>query len=64
MQLPEYYCAGSVKEKSDYVHFSLALPLYTHFTSPLNRYADIVVCKVYRVFDTYWRTGSMNNWEK
>uniref|UniRef100_A0A0N4V7R2 RNB domain-containing protein n=1 Tax=Enterobius vermicularis TaxID=51028 RepID=A0A0N4V7R2_ENTVE len=43
MQLPEYYCAGSVKEKSDYVHFSLALPLYTHFTSPLNRYADIVV---------------------
>uniref|UniRef100_A0A158R444 RNB domain-containing protein n=1 Tax=Syphacia muris TaxID=451379 RepID=A0A158R444_9BILA len=43
MQLPEYICAGSVKHKEEYAHFSLGVPLYTHFTSPLSRYADIMV---------------------
>lgn len=42
MQLPECYCAGAMKDKKDYAHFSLAVPLYAHFTSPINRYADIM----------------------
>jgi DIS3-like exonuclease 2 len=44
MQLATYFCSGdlNVSEK-DWGHYALAIPLYTHFTSPLRRYADIVV---------------------
>ena len=37
-----YFVAGKV-EPDQYGHFSLNLHLYTHFTSPLRRYADHVV---------------------
>lgn len=44
MQLATYFCSGdlNVGEK-DWGHYALAIPLYTHFTSPLRRYADIIV---------------------
>ena len=37
-----YFCTGYV-EQADYLHYGLAAPIYTHFTSPIRRYADVVV---------------------
>ncbi|XP_050233752.1 DIS3-like exonuclease 2 [Mercurialis annua] len=44
MQLATYFCSGVMKDKmSEWGHYALNVPLYTHFTSPLRRYPDIVV---------------------
>ncbi|KAL9672529.1 hypothetical protein QQ045_028780 [Rhodiola kirilowii] len=37
-----YFCSGDLTPP-EYHHYGLAAPLYTHFTSPIRRYADIVV---------------------
>lgn len=42
MQLAEYFCTGALKEDS-WSHFALSVERYTHFTSPIRRYPDIVV---------------------
>lgn len=42
MQRAKYFIAGKTA-KPLWAHYSLNLPLYTHFTSPTRRYADIVV---------------------
>src|SRR5947208_999793 len=42
MQRAKYYVAGTVQEQQRQ-HFALNIPLYTHFTNPSRRYADIVV---------------------
>ena len=41
-QRAKYFCAGML-DIAKYSHYSLNVPLYTHFTSPIRRYADIIV---------------------
>uniref|UniRef100_A0A1I8I348 RNB domain-containing protein n=1 Tax=Macrostomum lignano TaxID=282301 RepID=A0A1I8I348_9PLAT len=43
MQLAKYFCIGSAKHPDLWRHYALNVPLYTHFTSPIRRYADVVV---------------------
>ncbi|GMT04291.1 hypothetical protein PENTCL1PPCAC_26465, partial [Pristionchus entomophagus] len=43
MQLARYFCTGTVKSKEAYHHYALNVPFYTHFTSPIRRYADVMV---------------------
>lgn len=40
-----YFSSGEVS-KPEYYHYGLAAPLYTHFTSPIRRYADVIVHRV------------------
>mmetsp|Transcript_12716 Transcript_12716/g.42240 ORF Transcript_12716/g.42240 Transcript_12716/m.42240 type:complete len:766 (-) Transcript_12716:933-3230(-) len=42
MQQARYFSSGAAPP-SEYVHYGLACPIYTHFTSPIRRYADQVV---------------------
>ncbi|KAI8089831.1 uncharacterized protein BX664DRAFT_261916 [Halteromyces radiatus] len=43
MRRAKYFCTGSFDDISKYLHFALNVPMYTHFTSPIRRYADVMV---------------------
>lgn len=42
MERAEYICVGDSDEHT-WRHWALNFPLYTHFTSPIRRYADVLV---------------------
>lgn len=56
MPRARYFIAGKV-DPDQYGHFALNLPLYTHFSAPLRRYADHVV---HRQLKTVLSGGSYN----
>ncbi|KAJ2354922.1 hypothetical protein GGF43_002986 [Coemansia sp. RSA 2618] len=43
MQRAAYFSTHAVADRNEYRHYALNAPLYTHFTSPIRRYADVVV---------------------
>lgn len=43
MKMATYFCAGRRDDPDTFWHYALNVPLYTHFTSPIRRYSDIVV---------------------
>jgi exoribonuclease R len=42
MQRAEYFVVGE-SEPEHWRHYALSIPYYTHFTSPIRRYADVMV---------------------
>lgn len=48
MNQATYFCSGEFAE-SERHHYGLATPIYTHFTSPIRRYADVMVHRMLSV---------------
>mmetsp|Transcript_39536 Transcript_39536/g.60778 ORF Transcript_39536/g.60778 Transcript_39536/m.60778 type:complete len:246 (+) Transcript_39536:3-740(+) len=48
MRPANYIAAGDYPEKA-WAHFALHIPYYTHFTSPIRRYADVMVHRLLQV---------------
>ncbi|KAL3943490.1 MAG: hypothetical protein SGBAC_002455 [Bacillariaceae sp.] len=42
MSPAQYFCSGEYRP-TEWSHYGLAAPVYTHFTSPIRRYADVCV---------------------
>ncbi|KAM6443819.1 DIS3-like exonuclease 2 [Liasis olivaceus] len=43
MQMAVYFCTGMLEDETLFHHYALNVPLYTHFTSPIRRFPDILV---------------------
>lgn len=49
-----YFCSGTLRDPAQFKHYALNVPLYTHFTSPIRRFADVLV---HRLLATALGTG-------
>ncbi|XP_055687652.1 DIS3-like exonuclease 2 [Lutzomyia longipalpis] len=43
MRRARYFCSGMTESEDEFRHYLLSIPIYTHFTSPIRRYPDILV---------------------
>ena len=57
MTSAEYFCSGSHAEP-EFRHYGLASEIYTHFTSPIRRYADLLVHRQLAYAISYEGEGS------
>ncbi|XP_017469789.1 PREDICTED: DIS3-like exonuclease 2 isoform X2 [Rhagoletis zephyria] len=46
MARAKYFCSEGKSEEADLWHYALSIPIYTHFTSPIRRYPDVLVHRV------------------
>nr|CAG4637716.1 EOG090X047D [Chydorus sphaericus] len=56
-----YICSGNAPSEEFFRHYALSVPFYTHFTSPIRRYPDILV---HRLLDAALLEDSLKHWEQ
>lgn len=56
-----YFCSG-LYDIAQYRHYALNIPIYTHFTSPIRRYADVMVHRQLEaaLTDSEWASNHTN----
>ncbi|KOC68745.1 DIS3-like exonuclease 2 [Habropoda laboriosa] len=57
-----YKCSSTVKVEEDLRHYALNVSLYTHFTSPIRRYADCVVHRL--LYSTVTSVALPQKWSR
>uniref|UniRef100_A0A1I8F6R0 RNB domain-containing protein n=1 Tax=Macrostomum lignano TaxID=282301 RepID=A0A1I8F6R0_9PLAT len=62
LDLAKYFCIGSAKHPELWRHYALNVPLYTHFTSPIRRYADVVVHR--QLLRRVWAATPASSWTR
>nr|CAG4638373.1 EOG090X047D [Cyclestheria hislopi] len=60
MKCAMYICSGFEQSRDAFRHYALSVPLYTHFTSPIRRYPDILV---HRLLSAALEKKDMKHWE-